>query len=221
MEDDQTLPAQVGQNTVSYVPYNYAMHGHGPFDSLASIENINYEQEIKEKDGILIYVFIEPHIARAIGSMKTMSWKADDVYYEQTKEGKLLRKGTFRKQRRFLTPLYIFLNKSRILKALRIDFPLKFNASHFSLTADVIKAMKEKFQLQYPHGEFYLMIFPGSLYSKEMIEEFKKRKIDYLDYTHLYPADDPRYVIAPQDEHPSPLGFQFIAKKLISDLGLK
>ena len=221
VENNQTLAYYVGENTKQYTPYNYGMHGHGPFDNLARLQSIDYQNEIKEKKGVLIYTFLEPHISRTIGDSTAMQWKIRDIYYKKDKSGELVRKGTFLSQQPFHSSLYFILGKSRILRMLGITFPLKFSQKDISLTADVIEAMKKTFLSHYPQSRFYVLIYPGSLYVKEILEELNQRKIDYLDYTHLFDIHDPKYYLCKEDQHPSAFAYEVLAKKLIQDIWLK
>ena len=70
LKDDQTIPYFVQQNTESYNSYNYAYNGWGSHHMLARLEHKDLSKEIKEKDGVGVYIFIWGHIRRVIGDMR-------------------------------------------------------------------------------------------------------------------------------------------------------
>ncbi len=221
VEDNQTLPFGVGRNAPQYMPYNYGFHGLGPFDVLAKIENIDFYKEVKEKFGILIYTYIDGHIHRTIGSMVVMGWMYDGAYYRNTEDGELVRAGSFETGRPILTAIYRILNKSKILKAFKINFPIRFKDHDIKLVAQAITKMQKEFKKKYPHSSFYLLIYPGSRHGKKLMEYLDEQGIQYLNYTKLFNAGEPRYYLSEEDLHPSPLAYQTISEKIVEDLNLK
>ena len=221
VEDNQTFTYEVGKNATEYTPYNYAVHGHGPFDNLARLEGIDYENEIKEKQGLLIYMYIDPHVIRTIGGGFSMSWKTDDPYYKDNRDGKLVRHGSFKEGRPFLTPLYYMLSKSRLLKTFKIWFPMRISSKHIDLTVKTIEAMQDRFNSQYPDSKFYVVIYPGNHYANSIIETLREKGIRYLDYSNLFDIKNPEYSIRKEDEHPSVLAHRILGKKIVEDLQLK
>jgi hypothetical protein len=220
VNDDQTLPHEVGRHAPHYMPYNYGFHGLGPFDALAKIENIDFSKEVTEKNGIAIYTYMDGHIHRVVGSMIVMGWKHDEVYYRKADSGELVRMGTFETGRPFLTFIYSFLNKLEIFKALHINFPLTFSDHHIELTALCFQNMRDEFRKKYPYGDFYVVIYPGSRYSKLLTTYFNDKGIRFLDYSRLFNARDPKFCLAKEDFHPSALAYQTIAEKIVKDLHL-
>jgi hypothetical protein len=221
VEDNQTLPFGVGNKASQYTAYNYGFHGLGPFDVLAKIENLNFYKEVKEKHGILIYTYIDGHIHRTAGSMVVMGWMSDGVYYRNTKDEELVRDGSFETGRPILTAIYKILNKSEILKVLKINFPIRFKDRHIKLVAETITKMQKEFKKKYPHSSFYVLIYPGSRYGKKLMEYLDQQNILYLNYTTLFNASEPRYYLVEEDLHPSPLAYQTISGKIVEDLNLK
>ncbi len=70
LEDNQTIPFLIQENTDDYNSYNYAYNGWGPSHMLALLEHENIQSEIEEKDGIAVYIFLWSHIRRAIGDFQ-------------------------------------------------------------------------------------------------------------------------------------------------------
>lgn len=219
--DNQTLPFGVGNNSLHFMPYNYGFHGLGPFDVLAKIENIDFKKEVKEKNGILIYTYIDGHIHRTIGSMIVMGWMSDGIYYRNTKDGVLERKGSFESGRPIVTAIYKILNKSEILKACKINFPIRFQDKDIKLVAQTIAKMQKEFKRKYPQSSFIVLIYPGSKYGDKLMGYLDEQSIQYLNYTNLFNNGESRYYLAEEDTHPSPLAYQTISKKILEDLNLK
>ncbi len=221
VKDNQTLPFWVGRNAPQYMPYNYGFHGLGPFDVLAKIENIDFSKEVKEKNGILVYTYIDGHIHRTIGSMIVMGWMYDGAYYRNTEDGELVRDGSFETGRPILTAIYKILNKSEILRALKINLPIRFKDRDIKLVAQTIIKMQKKFKRKYPQSSFIVLIYPGSMYGKKLMDYLDEQGIQYLNYTKLFNAGNPRYYLAEEDLHPSPLAYQTVSEKIVEELNLK
>ncbi len=221
VEDHQTMPAYVGTRPSEYRPYNYGFHGFGPFDVLTRMQHMNFKDQIKEKNGVLIYTFIDDHIHRCIGSMRVIRWKAPHPYYQYTKQSGFVRKGSFKTGRPLLTFAYEMISKSKILRFLNITLPLKISEKHLELTTQTLAAIKDEFHNLYPNDKFYVLFYPGSKYSDRLIKHFKRHDIAFFDYTDLFDKDDPRYYLAKEDTHPTPQAYQEVVVQLMKDIQKK
>ncbi|WP_454063634.1 hypothetical protein [Candidatus Nitrospira salsa] len=222
VKDNQTLPYYTGVAVKKLRPYNYGFHGLGAAEMLAKLESEKLPREVSERKGVLVYVYMDDHIRRTIGSMRLVAtWGKHKPYYYLSSGGELKRQGNFVTGRWFLTNLYLLLHESRILRALRIDFPLQINRQHIVLLCRIIKQSQSLFHKQFPNSRFYVLIWPGSKYSEQLKQLMAENKINYFDYTGLLNASDPKYVIAPPVEwHPTSLAYQTVATALAEDLSL-
>ncbi|HOE27620.1 MAG: hypothetical protein IT574_11635 [Candidatus Aureabacteria bacterium] len=221
VQDNETLPAYVGSLTAEYQPYNYGFGGFGPFDVLAKIETADFEHEVKEKNGISVYLFINGHIERLAGSMGTTRWSEGSfTYYEKDVSGVMVRKGTFESGRPWITRAYKILGRSRLLQRLRIDFPPRFTDAHGALLADTIEAMERGFKRHYPQGQFVMVIYPNSSMARLFLSKLAEKNIKVLDYTNLFDPELQEYKIR-GERHPTALAYRTIARKLVEDLNLK
>ena len=66
-----------------------------------------------------------------------------------------------------------------------------------------------------------MVIYPGSDFEENVRKELKNKNVIVLDYSNLFSASDPRYVLAPEDKHPSALAIQTLADRLVKDLALQ
>ncbi|OGX33790.1 MAG: hypothetical protein A3C36_06295 [Omnitrophica WOR_2 bacterium RIFCSPHIGHO2_02_FULL_52_10] len=221
VQDNETLPFHVGRMTTEYLPYNYAFHGLGPFDLLAKLENLDLRSQVQEKDGLLIYLFMDDHVKRVTGAMSVMKWKGNQVYYAVDHQGDFVRHGSFNTGRSFLTPLYKILLKSRILRYFNVDIP-KIGTSHIELTAKVIEAMKNEYQKKFGSEKFYVFIKSKSWIGQRLAEQLDARGIKNFNIESIF-ADGDRelYRLSADDGHPSALAQQMMAEKIVQDLQLQ
>ena len=221
LEDDQTIPAQVAMRAQHYMPYNYAFHGHSPSEMLAKMGSKTLKNEIKEKEGTLIYIFFDSHIQRVIGSMRiAASWGKNCPYYYLGPHNEVLRNGNVTTGRLVLSHIYWLLTKSELLKFLKIDFPPRLTDKHIHLTARIIEESYRHYKEQFPAGDFYVVIYPGSEYGTRLVKELSNAGIKTLDYSKIFNPGQSQYVLSPEDLHPSAKADEEVAEHLVRDLHL-
>jgi hypothetical protein len=223
VEGNETLPYQVGAQTQSYVPYNYGFHGWGPYDVLTRIRNYNLRAQIPERDGMMFYVLIGGHVNRVTGSMRTLAWKRNAPFFVRNNEGEFVRQGSFETGRPIITPLYEWLRKSELLKLLNIDFPV-LSDRHFELAAAAIAAIRDQYMEQFPRGRFYLVQLVSNEEAARIVKKAADFGIETVVVGDLYGSgdtEDPRYYIAKEDRHPSPLAYKEMADVIVEKLRLQ
>lgn len=219
VKDNETLPYYFSQFAPGCQPYNYGYPGYGPQQMLAKLEDDRIQSEIPQKDGILIYTFIDHHVQRSIGSMSVYSrWGARMPYY--TWEGdRLIRKGNFATGRPFLSLLYRLFGFSQILHYYEVDFP-RTRPSDIQLTAKIIEESGKRFRDKFKSEDFYVVFFPGSgLYVQSLKSYFDKLGVKYLDYSELLDKREGDFYL-PGDGHPNSKGYFTVARKLAEDLAI-
>jgi hypothetical protein len=221
LPDDETLPYFVVRSAPAYRPYNYAFHGHSPTEMLAKMESGSLPGEVPEKQGILIYVFMDAHVARVIGSMRVAtSWGRNRPYYCLDRDGNPVHHGDFTTGRPLLSGIYRLFSHSRLLQALQIDLPPRVTARHLQLTARIIDSARKLYLQRFPAGDFYVVIYPGSRYGHRLQPLLERMGVKVLDYSGLFDRNDLRYVISPEDRHPNRLANETLAAQLVRDLHL-
>lgn len=220
VRDDQTLPYHIGRLAAQHTPYNYGYHGLGPFDALAKIENIDFKNEVRETQGIIIYTFVSNHLNRLKGSMSTMVWHFNGAYYRKSSAGKLVRNGDFKTGRPIQTRLYTLLSKSRILEALKINLPPSIGDHDLKLFVQTCQAMDTITKEKFSQSAFYVVIYPGTRNSTRLIQYLNEGGIKYLDYSQLFDTSDPQFYLSKDDHHPTPLAYQLVAEQIVKDLHL-
>jgi len=217
LNDNETLPYFFSRLQPAYRSYNYGLSGYGPQQMLEHLKRKGVETEIAEKKGILIYTFIDHHVNRVIGTMRSYSIWADIMpYYFLDEEQKLVRQGSFRTGRPFLNAVYGVLNKSQVVKALNLDFP-KIRGHHLLLTARIFDESKKIFEKKFKSNKFYVLFYPGSQHVRSLKPYLQQFKIDYLDYSGLFDPREPQYHIT-GDVHPSAAAFKILAEQICHDM---
>lgn len=124
LNDDQPFPYYVAKRTIGYIPYNYSVGGYGPQQMLAKLQSGQVRHEVPEPKGDCVYLFIDHHVQRAIGSMWTTAFWGNPMPRYTWKGGRLTRRGTFASTRPALYRVYRWLAKSPSLHYFYIDLPL-------------------------------------------------------------------------------------------------
>lgn len=219
VQDHETLPAQAALGLAGYQPYNYGFHGHGTSHMLRKMQSQTLQHEVGEKEGVLVYLFLDFHISRVIGSMRWVAGSGKlHPYYDLNARDHIVYEGSFVQGRPSLQRVYEQFSKSALLGLLGVDFPPAIADRHVHLTARIIGEARNHYQEQFPLGEFYVVIFPSSLHGDKLIRELKDTDIKILDYSKLFDRHDSRYFLAAEDHHPSALAYELVARRLAHDL---
>jgi len=234
VQDTETLPHFVAERAPQVRTYNYGFHGYGPQQLLARLETQDLRAQVAEPDGDLVYLFIDAHVNRAIGSMVVYTGWADTApYYRAGADGSLVRDGTLTTGRPMTSILYSILGRSQVLKRWHLDVPLAITERHIDLTARILAASARRFHEQFGGGRFVVVISssagdlcpwpagkrPGSTYAARLGRALNRLGVEFLDYTTLFDAADPAYAIL-KDCHPTPRAHRRVAEQLVTDLGL-
>jgi hypothetical protein len=220
VQDTETLPHFVAERAPHVRTYNYGFHGYGPQHLLARLETEDLRTQVAEAEGTLVYLFIDAHVNRAIGSMVVYTGWADTApYYERGPDSALVRHGTLTTGRPMTSIVYSILGRSQVLKRWHLDVPPVITKRHVDLTARILAASAGRFRQQFGKGRFVVVIFPGSQHALRLGRALERHGVEFLDYSALFDAADPAYTI-PNDWHPSPLAHRRLAERLVMDLGL-
>lgn len=221
VNDDETLPYYVGQLASGYQPYNYGFSGYGSQQMLAKLQSQNFRQEVEEDQGIAIYVFIDDHVQRSIGSMRVYNqWGRVMPFYTLNSDNNLVRKGNFTSGRPLLSTLYIIIGKSQTANYFNVNIPPRLTERHIELTAKIIESSRDTFTKEFDSDNFFVLFFPSvSGQADKIIPYLEKARINYLDYSTLYTRNRSDLWIE-GDAHPSTKGYKIVANKLVEDLKL-
>jgi hypothetical protein len=220
VNDDETMPFYMAQYASHYYPYNYGVSGYGPHYMLAQLQRGTLPEEINENEGIAIYTFIDHHIDRAIGTMRVYNqWEEHAPFYTLDAHDRLVRKGDFTSGRPVVSFLYWVLGKSQILQYYNVTFPSSIREEHIRLTARIIAEARTVFHQQFPHAEFYVLLYPGVSRGQDLIPYLVEAGVKYLDYSNF--IDWPHPELTQVDgAHPTAQGHRVVAVQLAKDLGI-
>jgi hypothetical protein len=220
VNDNETMPFYVAQSASHYRPYNYGVSGYGPHHMLAQLQRGDLTKEIQEPQGIAIYTFIDHHINRAIGTMRVYNqWEQHAPFYTLDAHDRLVRKGDFTSGRPLVSFLYWVLGKSQILQHYNITFPVSIREEHIRLTARIIAEARTALHQQFPHAEFYVLLYPGVRRGQALIPYLAQAGVKYLNYAHV--IDWPQQGLTQADDaHPTAQGHRVVAAQLAQALGI-
>lgn len=221
VNDDETMPFYVGQMSPSSQVYNYGYKGYGTHQVLAKLQGGALPDEVPPaRETMLIYVFIDEHVQRSIGALHSFKWASNTPYY--VLEGdRLVRKGSFRTGRNPLVNVtYDLLAKSEILRFFKVGLPLRASQQDVRLTCRMIEETRREFLRQFPGGQFYVLFYPGAMWTRMMRNFLEPAGVACLDYERFVDFfHEPKYQI-PLDRHPNPRMHHLMAERLVTDLEL-
>jgi len=221
--DDETLPYHAAQLAPNYQPYNYGLSGYGPQQMLAKLQSDALAQEIPQKEGIAIYVFIDGHVERALGSMYVYNaWGDQMPYYTLNWRGNLVRRGNFTTGRPVISTLYSVLGKSEIASYFNVNIPPDLKDRHYRFAARVIAEARNTFRAKFNSDNFYVVVYPDEGdYLEDLEPHFKEVGLNILNYDERMKLDVDRNLAIAGDGHPTGKAHQIVAEWVVQDLGLR
>lgn len=220
VQDIDTLPAKVAVYLPGYRAYNFAFGGWGPAQAVSLLQEEEITQEIKEPQGVGVYVFIEDHVRRAISSMRRRnSWTRDfPVYNLDGPAPEYL--GPFSRVQPIRTWIYAVLPHEQFFAYSGLDWPITPSAADCGYTAKLIGAARDLYLKRFPGSKFYVLIHPlhGDLRGTQMtIDALAKLEVPVLNYVGMLDGTNPAYSLS--DTHPTALANKLIAHRLAVDIG--
>ncbi|MCG3210787.1 MAG: hypothetical protein FOGNACKC_04418 [Anaerolineae bacterium] len=219
----ETLPAWLARLAPRYRAYNYGFSGYGPQQMLARLQSADLSAEVPEREGIGLYIFIDAHVERAIGSMYVYNaWGKEMPYYAVNWRGQVERLGSFRTGRPLLSSLYEWLGQTEFAHYYNLNIPSPLRAGDYWLTARIIAEARNEFLRRYPTSQFYVVVYPDEGDYFEAIgpyfEEFGLKVLNYDEWLKLDAAAGTAFK---DDGHPTGKANRQVAEWIALDLGLK
>jgi len=181
--------------------------------------------EVVEKDGIGIYVFLWSHIRRVIGDMRIYTGWGHTMPFYTIEDDEVVRKGNFANGRWFTSWMYEMLYKSYLIQYSGLNFPINTTQEHLVITAEIIKKAKQLYAQQFKNENFYVLIHPSdwtdfeATHKVSFLKLLEERSIDYMDYSEAFPLDHEHVIVG--DGHPNALAYEKLSKLIISDLNIE
>ena len=219
LNDDETLPYFFAQSDTTFHPYNFAFSGYGTEHICELLGDTNIRTEITEPEGILVYPFIDHHISRNIGSMRTYNgWCRRCPYFTLNGDGSVTRDGNFTTGRPVQSFVYRLLGYSNLLRYFKVEIPISISNDHLQLTSALIVESAHRFARMFAASEFWVVFYPGSRYAASLIPSLQANGILTLDYSDADSLVHGEYIIDDADPHPSARANRVLAKRIVEDI---
>lgn len=197
---EDTTTHYLDENLTDYNIYNYARRGYGMNNMYSQIKNSDLYNEVPEKSGYLVYVYIDHHVRRAIGDSSVLmgdGWAVGLPHYELVNNS-LVEYGNMI-ERQPLTNIYRFISHSNIGRTFNINLPVD-STYQIQLAAELILQSKYEYLRNFPNGKFLVYLHPmrEGWYTEEMIAMFNTMGIDYI-YTEPFTNHSDKYIINVND----------------------
>lgn len=160
IRDNETLPYHFAKKNKNFTPYNFAHSGASPSPILYFLNNNKLANFVNEKDGIIIFSFIDNHVNRALAAID----EYQNIAYH---------------------PLYKINGLNEVYMASKsvkqVDGALYYPKSIWSQT------MTSKYFLKESHSEYEMNTFCSLMnsISNNLIENFPNSKIFLLKYPEI------------------------------------
>jgi len=223
--ESETLPAQMQSLVLGARVYNYGFSGYGPQQALVKIQSGDLRQEIPETSGTLVYVFMDHHVHRAIGSMRVWTqWGRHFPFFDFDESNQVQLQGTFLRERPTRSRVYDLLSHEQVTRFFHVDFPPVIRPHHLDLTAAIIAESRHAFLEAYPEGRFLLLAYPRSpgvhIDRDYLFRRLREEDVEIVDLSSLIDLSDERYQI-PFDNHPTAAAHAAVAAALTDHLGAR
>lgn len=226
VNDNETLPYYVGRLCTQYRPYNYGQRGQSPQRIMEYIQQGRLRDEIAEREGVGVYVYITHHVDRVIGAMPCFNaWIAEHPYYYLDAEGRLINGGTFRTGRPWRSRVYDALWGWPVLNWFNIALPARRTREDIDLLTAVIQVSRASFEQQFPECPFVVLFYysdlksPTAKLSGYLRHSLENGGVRFIDATAWQQGEDFRHYLLP-DYHPKPMLHKRVAQDLVRGLGL-
>ena len=222
VKDGESLPNYVAALSKGYTVYNYGCSGYGPAQMLAQLERDDFEAEIVEPSGALVYVYFPGHIRRAIGSMSiTTQWGRHFPCYELDDAGSLVRLGTFKTARPWLTEVYGLLSQEQVSRYFQVDWPLRLKPRHLELTARILAEAARHYRERFGNDRFFVLVYPdlaiNEIEPRAILPYLDGAGVQILDYSKTLDFSRAGYLF-PVDRHPAAKANRALAERVVLDL---
>lgn len=130
-----------------------------------------------------------------------------------------MRDGTFETGRPWLQKIYRLLNASRLLRRLKVGWPIKLSREHYELVCEIVSQAKTEFLKQFPASQFMVLNYPFQEESKDLLACLDRKQVRVLDLSQKEKAELASFEwVIPYNNHPTPAMHEWVARKLLPHL---
>ncbi|MBT5094549.1 MAG: hypothetical protein HOM21_09920 [Halobacteriovoraceae bacterium] len=221
---ENTLLGKLSNLNPKHNYYNYSMRGTSMGETLLWIDKLLTQRELPEKNKTAIFLFGDFQLLRIHNSLSHVASNGGNSPNFYLHEDQRVYGGApFVKDHPLKTWLYQLLYKSRLIRYLKLDYPLVYG--HYqesdyqlftSLTKRAFLRLKENFGFQRA-----VVIVYGSFFNlTPLVKQLEANQIEVLDYSKMFSEKDWYDYTIPHDQHPNSKATELLANKLYSDLEL-
>jgi hypothetical protein len=229
LEDDQTLPYQVGlQSGGRYRTFNFAVPGYGPHHMLAEIEGGRVGRIADCSPKYAIYLALAHHAKRASGKVFS---SMHGPRYVLDPDGIPRRVGNFGEQEKVPSPfeaeLRWQLGKSAIYRRLTQIEP-RIDKDDVRLMLAIVGRSRDLLAAEYPGIQFHVILWPSrqgdqAVAYRELQEGFRQMNIPVHRVEDILLGDtftfgSSKYAISATDSHPNALADRLLANYVLTKI---
>ncbi|MFN8790677.1 MAG: hypothetical protein ACK5Y2_04395 [Bdellovibrionales bacterium] len=224
IQDHETLPSQLQKILPKTKVVNLGFPGRSPASSYyaANLDNWKIVEDLKDKQTVLVYVFIDFHIDRILANS---SWMRDKLHYAQEpiyrlENDKLVFKGLSDEYYSGLFgAVFKWYTRSQFYSTFRRELLHYDRAYKMKLTSELIQEYFKSAATALKTPKKFLVIHPWSWnYNQDLKELLSGTDVKILDYS----AYDVQKLLNGHDRtlegHPSPLLNELLAHLILADI---
>jgi hypothetical protein len=221
VNDDESYPYFLSKELKRFNVYNYAVTSTGISTLLQQLEDRELYSDIVGTRGIVLYILARSNIFRFINALSSTYLFDFKRNYYLNENGELVKGGFIEEELPARYYLFRFLSRSKILRLLKLNIPLRLTKNHFLLTCEAMKVAKQRVHNIWNKGKFVVdlsyMSFKGKeKFNQKMIKEcFVPNNIHFIDVSKEAKSLDAGVrgkLFIKNDVHYSKDGNEFAAK---------
>ncbi|MBP8129891.1 MAG: hypothetical protein KA184_09975 [Candidatus Hydrogenedentes bacterium] len=219
VNDGETLPAHFARAAPAYLPYNFAFKAYGPQQMCLLAAKEDFARDVAQREGIAVYVFIDHHIDRAIGTAWVSTTWGGDLPCLTLEDGRLVHHGAFETGRPVTQACYRAFLRLPSVQYLRIDYPPVDRPENFRLVAAMIEESAGALRRCFPGLPFYVVVYPEQRMGEKLRGYVSGAGITFLNYSDLLrDAKGARRDYYGIDGHPTGNTHRIVAERLAEDV---
>ncbi|MCB0384007.1 MAG: hypothetical protein KDD43_01340 [Bdellovibrionales bacterium] len=212
LEDEQTLDYQLTSRFEQFKSYNYSVPGYGLGHVMAQAENIDFQSQISQKKGLVIYLFPTYHVDRLLGGLQTIDWAGGLPYYRIV-DNQVVRSGFIHEDRWVYAKSAMAWNKTFLRHKLKLTGPFEISEKDLEFACRVVAEVRNKVRSHFEEMEFLLVLHPHSE-GQDLSFCLARHDIKWLDLRQAFKDYDHREVAIKGDGHTSYFGNKVLAEKI-------
>ena len=229
--DAETLPAQFAESMPQFQPFNAGFPGYGLQHVWLRLTDDTFLQRISFDQGIVIYTFIDDHINRLAGVPAVLTGWNYALPWLVEENNQIKYRGTFATRNPLQYYIYRYGGRLHLYRFLenrvsRPSYVTAFTPDLFDFAAQIITDGARRMREVRPGFQFYVLFFPGTTLSAEMMVRLENTNVLCLDYsdflndTDIFPKEELWYRDSAEAlwGHPKAEVYALIAERMAEDI---